>query len=128
MKKRDGKKEDIDDNGEVVVSNCLMVWDVNDEVLKEKRGKRLAVQVNNKEMTRNTHSHCKTGKKLSSCLGQTRSFFPLVRYKEELLKHYKRITFFLCTTEHLEARNDSGMKGKEICSDHNSYNNQRSVQ
>ena len=46
MKKRDGKKEDIDDNGEVVVSNCLMVWDVNDEVLKEKRGKRLAVQVN----------------------------------------------------------------------------------
>ena len=28
------------------------------------------------------------------------------------------------TTEYLDARNDSGMKGKETCSDHNSDNNQ----
>ena len=41
-KKRGGKKEDTD-NGEVVVSIGLMVWDVNDEALKEKRWKRLAV-------------------------------------------------------------------------------------
>ena len=44
-KKRGGKKEDSD-NGEVVLSISLMVWDVNDEVLKEKRGKGLAVRVN----------------------------------------------------------------------------------
>lgn len=37
-KKRGGKKEDSDD-AEVVISIGLMVWDVNDEVLKQKRGK-----------------------------------------------------------------------------------------
>ena len=37
-KKRCGKKEDSD-NGEVVLFISVMVWDVNDEVLKEKRGK-----------------------------------------------------------------------------------------
>lgn len=37
-KKRGGKKEDGDD-AEVVISIGLMVWDVNDEVLKQKRGK-----------------------------------------------------------------------------------------
>ena len=57
--------------------------------------------------------------------GTNKGFFSLVRYKQELLKDYKQITFFLCTiTENLDARDDSGMKGKEACSDHNSDNNQ----
>ena len=144
-KKRGGKKEDSD-NGKVVVSIGLMVWDVNDEVFKEMRGKRLAVQVNKNanyktlldkaaEKWYNFHGNLYEDDKQYTLLlqdgqeavflpGTNKGFFFLVRYKEELLNNYKRITFFLCTTEDLDARNDSGMKGKETCRDHNSDNNQ----
>ena len=129
-----------------VVSIGLMVWDVNDEVLKGKRGKRLAVRVNKNASYKtlpdkavgkweNFHSNLYEDDKEYTLLlqdgqeavffpGTNKEFFSLVRYKEELLKDYKRITFFLCATEDLDARNDSGMKGKETCSDHNSDNNQ----
>lgn len=127
-KKRGGQKKDEDnDDGEVVISIGLMVWDVNEEVLKEKRGKRLALRVpkssNYKTLLekavdkwKNFHNNLyEEGKEYTILLqdgqeaiflpGSRKEFFSLKRYKEELLKDYKRLTFFLCSTEDLEARN-----------------------
>ncbi|KAJ7384536.1 Protein phosphatase 2C 6 [Desmophyllum pertusum] len=89
------KKDEDNDDGEVVISIGLMVWDVNEEVLKEKRGNE------GKEYT----ILLQDGQEAVFLPGSRKEFFSLKRYKEELLKDYKRLTFFLCSTEDLEARN-----------------------
>ena len=118
------KKSNIKkDEKEVVIKIGLMHWDANDGKLKERRAKRVALRVstssdyktileNAEERWKNYWKNlCQEGKEYALLYedGQIAMFLPgtnqeafsLTRYKEEVLKDYKRITFYLCTTEDL---------------------------
>ena len=115
------KKGSNKDEKEVVIKIGLMHWDANDGKLKERRAKRVALRVstssdyktlleNAKERWKNFWKNLfQEGKEYALLLedGQSAMFLPgsnqepfvLRRYKEEVMKDYKRITFYLCTTE-----------------------------
>ena len=117
------KKGNNKDEKEVVIKIGLMHWDANDGKLKERRAKRVALRVstssdyitlleNAKERWRNFWRNLyQEGKEYVLLLedGQIATFLPgsnqedfnLKRYKEEVMKDYKRITFYLCTIEDL---------------------------
>lgn len=125
------KKKEVDENSEkdVVINIGLMTWDVDNEILKEKRGKRLPVRVpisatykvlleRATEKWKNVHSNCyEEGQEYVLLLedGQeaqfmpgSKQFFTLRGYKEELLKDYKRMTLFLCTLQDHSLRENGG--------------------
>lgn len=122
-----GKRKSDEENNtkEVIITIGLMAWDESDDVLKEKRGKRLAIRVPQcsnytklleraTDKWKNFQSNLfEEGKEYILLLledGQEaqflpvsgkKAFFTLNRYKEELLRDYKRITLFLCKCEDL---------------------------
>ena len=116
------KKGGSKDEREVVIKIGLMHWDANDGKLKERRAKRVVLRVSTlsdyKTILKNAEERWKNfwknlyqeGKEyvLLYSDGQIAMFLPgsnqeafnLKRYKE-VMKDYKRITFYLCTTEDL---------------------------
>lgn len=98
-----------------------MAWDSSEEKLKERRAKRVALRVsasaNYETLLKNAMEKWKNfwrnlfheEKKYTLLLedGQEAKFLPgsdqeafhLKRYKEELMKDYKRITLYLCTVD-----------------------------
>ena len=125
------KKGGNKDEKEVMIKIGLMYWDENDGKLKERRAKRVALRVSTscdyktllesaKERWKNFWKNLYQEEKEYNLLledGQVALFVPgsnqeafcLKRYKEEVMKDYKRITFYLCTTEDLSCneRNNS---------------------
>ncbi|PFX19774.1 putative RNA-directed DNA polymerase from transposon BS [Stylophora pistillata] len=120
-----------EESPDVTIQIGLKVFRCNDEKLKEKRGKRLSVQVKcdanykplldtAQRMWKTYHKDlCDEGTEYTLILedsqeacfmfGSQAEFFQLNKYKEAIMKDYKRITSFLCTVEDL--------KGSEIDSE-----------
>ena len=121
-----GKKQK-EDSGEVIISIGLMFWDGIEEKLKEKRGKRLSIRVNRQSNYKSLLDSAKTkwkdyhsdlyedgmeynllledGQEAIFLPGSRKDFFRLDKYREGILKDYKRITLFLCTTEDFNMSN-----------------------
>jgi len=112
-------KKDKDDSEEVIISVGLMYFDENDEKMKEKRGKKLPIKVKKdsnyktllesaqtkwKDYHRNLYEEgaeytllLEDGQEACFLPGSKKEFFCLEKYKEGILKDYKRITLYLCT-------------------------------
>lgn len=116
-----GKATKAEDSPEVIIQIGLRYMDPNDEKLKEKRGKRLSVRVkrdsNFKALLETAQEKWKTYHKdlydevaeytlllddrQEACFmpGTQAEFFQFNKYKEGIMKDYKRIALFLCSTE-----------------------------
>lgn len=132
------KEDDKPDDNEVIINIRLKV--LCDGELKEKRGKTLPIKVNKhtcykelleqaKSKWRDFHKdlYCEgaeyvllyeDGQEAVFLPGTSKEFFTLAKYKEAILKDYKRIALYLCTVDDLqESMDDSDVEKEEKESD-----------